>query len=127
MLLPKWSLFLLATILIATAAIAQQAQLQSKQIQVTANAFSSEDVKPTCASVDSGSDAALTPAREFDVFRVERSLGLSGERLRSAGAGSDKPGPELLICCSKSSRCPGCHQCGREEAWDCTLCGCQPI
>jgi len=128
MLLTKWFTLLIATLLLTTAAVAQQGQGLAKEIQQSPTVSSLDNVKPTCADVDTGFNAALAPVRGFDVLNVERSLGFDGTNWRRVGAASGEPdnGPEF---CSSSclKKCGECPTCSRGELWDCTTCSCQPI
>ena len=125
MLFPQSFLLIVATILLTTVAVAQQAQV--KEVQPSLILTSSDAGQPTCANLESDSNSGLTRASDFDVFKVERSLDFPGNSFRRVGTGSGGVNPDLIICCNKESRCPGCHTCGKEEAWDCSFCGCMPI
>jgi hypothetical protein len=128
MLLTKWSLVLLASMLLVTAAVAQQVQVTPNQLQQTPTANTAEAVQPTCAGVDTGSNTGAMPSRSFDVFNAERSLDFPSNGFRRAGTGSDKNAPPpLKVCCEKDSKCAGCHVCPGEGVWDCSSCVCLPI
>lgn len=126
MLSPKYSILLLVTLLLTTAAVAQQAQVKVPQQSPIAN--SSETTTPTCADAGIGSNSALTPMHGFDVLKVERSLGFGNAGSMRVGAASEKPGAGPQVCSAYClQRCGECPVCGHEELWDCTTCSCQPI
>jgi hypothetical protein len=128
MLLARWFSLLFATLLLTTAAVAQEAQGLAKELQQSPTVSSLDNVKPTCADADTGFNSALPPVRGFDVFKVERSLGFDDPNWRRVGAafGKSDNGPE--VCSAYClSRCGECPTCSRGELWDCTSCSCQPI
>jgi hypothetical protein len=120
---------MLTILVLAGAAVAQQAQANGHQQPATVKA--SLDAPLTLsvgATAAVESKSGLTDIRIFDFLSVERSLSLPGAgwtRIEKACGNTDAQPKVCSASCLK--KCGSCPTCGHLEIFDCTTCSCQPV
>jgi hypothetical protein len=120
--LHKVLLWLAATVVLTSVAVAQQGQAKTDQ-------FSS--ALQTATPVDSASSPMYGAISEqnaknsldsgYDIFRVEQSMGWDG----IARTGAKDRGNVCTKYCTE--KCGFCGTCSPGELFDCDSCNCQPI
>jgi hypothetical protein len=120
--LRKVLLWLAATVVLTSVAVAQQGQakaaLFSSELQTSDPVNSASS---TMSGAISEQNAGTLPDSGYDVFRVEQSIGWDGIARRGANVRGN-------VCTKEcTEKCGFCLTCSPGELFDCDSCDCQPI